>query len=220
MSDQPVETLFLSTIPGATPSKWVHRFKARGSEVQLVTQDEHSQTLFLHPHDPPRYLPQLGYLRWRADGTWQDLVTADGLDPEELHLVRLYEEAPVVMVSKDHLLAAWTEDDGDVGADELAEETFWDPADYASDPVTDPLDSPEEVAAGERMAIQLAATGSGYTLLPASVARMFGQKDVLVLPTNVHPGWEVGLAWRRAADSDLIQDFIGVTKGRRPRSSR
>ena len=220
MNDQPVETLFLSTIPGATPSKWVHRFKARGSEVQLVTQDEHSQTLFLHPHDPPRYRPQLGYLRWRADGTWQDLVTADGLDPEELHLVRLYEEAPVVMVSKDHLLAAWTEDDGDVGADELTEETFWDPAAYASEPVTDPLDSPDEVAAGERMAIQLAATGSGYTLLPASVARMFGQRDVLVLPTNVHPGWEVGLAWRRAADSDLIQDFIGVTKGRRPRSSR
>src|SRR5699024_2726289 len=124
MSDQPVETLFLSTLPGATPSKWVHRFKARGSEVQLVTQDEQSQTLFLQPQDPPRYLPQLGYLRCRADGTWQDLVAADGLDPEELHLVRLYEEAPVIMVSKDHLLAAWTEDDGDVGADELTDETF------------------------------------------------------------------------------------------------
>ena len=220
MTDQAVETLFLSTIPGATPSKWAHRFKARGSAVQLVTQDEQSQTLFLQPHDPPRYLPQLGYLRWRADQTWQELVAADGLDPGEIHLVRLYDEAPVVMVSKDHLLAAWTEDDGDVTAEELAGETLWDPKDYASEPVTDPLDTPEEVAAGERMAIQLAATGSGYTLLPASVARMFGQKDVLVLPTNVHPGWEVGLAWRRAADSEIIQDFIGVTKGRRPRSSR
>ncbi len=220
MTDQAVETLFLSTIPGATPSKWVQRFTARGSHVQLVTQDEQSQTLFLHPHDPPRHLPQLGYLRWRADSTWQELVTANGLDPDEIHLVRLYEEAPVIMVSKDHLLAAWTEDDGDVGADELEGETFWDPGDYASEPVTDPLDSLAEVGAGERMAIQLVATGSGYTLLPASVARMFGQKDVLVLPTNVHPGWEVGLAWRKAADSDLIQDVIGVTKGRRPRSSR
>lgn len=220
MTDQAVETLFLSTIPGATPSKWAHRFKARGSVVQLVTQDEQSQTLFLQPQNPPRYLPQLGYLRWRADQTWQELVAADGLDPDEIHVVRLYDEAPVIMVSKDHLLAAWTDDDGDVTVEELAGETFWDPKDYASAPVTDPLDTPEEVAAGERMAIQLAATGSGYTLLPASVARMFGQKDVLVLPTNVHPGWEVGLAWRKAADSELIQDFIGVTKGRRPRSSR
>lgn len=220
MTDQPVETLFLSTIPGATPSKWIHRFKARGSEVQLVTQDEQSQTLFLQPHDPPRHLPQLGYLRWPADRTWQDLVADHGLDPDEIHLVRLYDEAPVVLVSKDHLLAAWTADDDDVGAEELEGETMWDPAEYASAPVSDPLDAPEEVAGGERMAIQLAATGSGYTLLPASVARMFGQKDMLVLPTNVHPGWEVGLAWRRAADSDLIQDFIGVTKGRRPRSSR
>ena len=160
MSDQAVETLFLSTIPGATPSKWLHRYAARGSAVQLVTQDEQSQTLFLQPHDPPRYLPQLGYLRWRADQTWQELVTEAGLDPAEIHLVRLYDEAPVVMVSKEHLLAAWTEDDGDVGADELADETFWNPADYASAPVTDPLDAPEEVAAGERMAIKLAATGA------------------------------------------------------------
>lgn len=220
MTDQAVETLFLSTIPGATPSKWLHRYKARGSSVTLVPQDEQSQTLFLQPHDPPRYLPQLGYLRWRADSTWQELIAADGLDPEDFHLVRLYDEAAVVMVSKDHLLAAWTEDDGDVGAEELEGETYWNPADYASAPVTDPLEMPEEVAAGERMVIKLVATGSGYTLLPASVARMFGQKDVLVLPTNIHPGWEVGLAWNRVADSDLIQDFIGVTKGRRPRSSR
>ena len=220
MIDQAVETLFLSTVPGATPSKWVHRFKARGSEVSLIPQDEQSQTLFLQPHDPPRYLPQLGYLRWQADQTWQELVAADGLDPEEIHLVKLYVENPVIMVSKDHLLAAWTEDDGDVTSVELEGETCWNPAAYASAPVDDPLDMPEEVAAGERMAIQLVATGSGYTLLPASVARMFGQKDVIVLPTNIHPGWEVGLAWRREADSDLIQDFIGVTKGRRPRSSR
>lgn len=220
MSDDAVETLFLSTIPGATPSKWAHRFKARGSDVQLVTQDEQSQALFLQPHDPPRFLPQLGYVRWRADRTWQGLVTSHGLDPDDIHLVRLYEEAPVVVVSKEHLLAAWTEDDGEVSNSDVEGETFWDPADYASEPVTDPLDAPEHVGAGERMAIQLAATGSGYTILPASVARMFGQKDVLVLPTDMHPGWEVGLAWRKAADSDLIQDFIGVTKGRRPRSHR
>lgn len=220
MSDRGVETLFLSTIPGATPSKWVQRYTSRGSAVQLVPQDEQSQTLFLQPHDPPRHLPQLGYLRWRADQTWQELVTDKSFDPEQIHLVRLYEEIPVIVVSKDHLLAAWTDDDGLVSADDVAGETFWDPADYASEPVTDPLDVPEQVGAGERMAIQLAATGSGYTLLPASVARMFGQKDVITLPTALHPGWEVGLAWRKAADSDLIQDFIGVTKGRRPRSSR
>ncbi|NWN87461.1 MAG: LysR family transcriptional regulator substrate-binding protein [Micrococcaceae bacterium] len=220
MSDQPVETLFLSTIPGATPSKWIHRYSARGSNVQLVTQDEQSQTLFLQPHDPPRYLPQLGYVRWRADQSWQQLMHAHGLDPDKLHLVRLYDEAPVIMVSKDHLLAAWTEEDGDVSAADLEDETFWNPEDYVPEPVTDPLDAPEQVGAGERMAIQLAATGSGYSLLPASVARMFGQKDLIVLPTDIHPGWEVGLAWRKAADSDLVQDFIGVTKGRRPRSSR
>src|SRR5699024_1376644 len=106
MTDAAVETLFLSTIPGATPSNWVQRFTTRGANVQLVTQDEQSQTLFLQPHDPPRHLPQLGYLRWRADATWQDLVATHQLDPDAIHLVRLYHEKPVVLVSKDHLLAA------------------------------------------------------------------------------------------------------------------
>src|SRR5699024_2411441 len=129
-------------------------------------------------------------------------------------------ENPVVLVSKNHLLAAWTHEDGEVGANELADETIWDPTEYAGRPVADPLESPDQVGAGESMPIQLAATGSGYTLLTASVARMFGQKDVIVQPTNIRPGWDVGLAWRKAADSDLIQDFIGVTKGRRPTSHR
>src|SRR5699024_9025139 len=178
-----------------------HRPPARGSHVVLVNQDEHAQTLSLQPHDPPRHLPQLGYIRWRADQTWQELVTAHGLYPDELHLVRIYEERPVVVVSQDHLLAAWSEDDGEVGAEDVADEMFWDPQDHASEPVADPLDTPEQVAAGERMAIQLAATGSGYTVLPASVARMFGQKYVVVLPASLHPGWHTGLAWRRAAAS-------------------
>src|SRR5699024_6352129 len=158
MTDATVETLFLSTIPGATPSKWVQRFTTRGANARLVTQDEQSQTLFLQPHDPPRHLPHLGCFRSPADATWQAPSTTHPLDPAATDLVRLYHEKPVVLVSKDHLLAAWTHEDGDVGANELADETFWDPNEYAGRPVADPLESPDQVGAGERMAIQLAAT--------------------------------------------------------------
>jgi len=52
------------------------------------------------------------------------------------------------------------------------------------------------------------------------VARMLGRKDVIVLPLSGHPGWGVGLAWLKAADSVLVQDFVGAAKGRRPGSSR
>ena len=35
-----------------------------------------------------------------------------------------------------------------------------------------------------------------------------------------HPGWDVGLAWLKESDSDLVQAFVGVARGRRGTSSR
>jgi hypothetical protein len=95
-----------------------------------------------------------------------------------------------------------------------------DPARFAPEPPADPLDSPEVPGSGERMAVEIVASGTGHTVLPASVARMFGRKDVIALPLSGHPGWGVGLAWLKTADSELVQDFVGAAKGRRPGSSR
>ena len=39
----PPETLFLATIPGATPSTWVERFTTRQRTVQLVNHDDAAQ---------------------------------------------------------------------------------------------------------------------------------------------------------------------------------
>ena len=119
--------------------------------------------------------------------------------------------------------------------------------------------------AGERMALEIAASGAGHVVLPMSVARMFGRKDVVVLPLASalddtvgmsradreaaatraeveadagdagtaaagpgeadddaarHPGWDVALAWLKEADSELVQSFVGVARGRRGNSSR
>lgn len=221
------ETLFLSTIPGASPSKWVDRFTSRERRVQLVNHDVGGQVAFLAPGpggSAPRGLPQLGYLRWRLDSSPEQLLTAAGVDPADVHVVRFYEEDPVVCVGQDHLLAAWdVEADGPVPAAELDTAEVMDPARFAPEPPADPLDAPEVPGSGERMAVEIVATGAGHVVLPASVARMFGRKDVVVLPVArdaAHPGWAVGLAWLRAVDSQLVQDFIGAAKGRRPGSSR
>ncbi|GAA4767134.1 hypothetical protein [Citricoccus nitrophenolicus] len=221
------ETLFLSTIPGASPSKWVERFTSRERRVQLVNHDDGAQVAFLAPGpggSAPRGLPQVGYLRWRLDSSPEALLGAAGVDPEDVHVVRFYEEDPVVCVGQDHLLAAWdVEADGPLPASELDPSEAMDPVRFAPEPPADPLDAPELPGSGERTAVEIVATGAGHVVLPASVARMFGRRDVVVLPLTrdtTHPGWGVGLAWLRAVDSQLVQDFIGAAKGRRPGSSR
>ncbi|MDO4239858.1 MAG: hypothetical protein Q4D18_06495, partial [Micrococcus sp.] len=149
-----------------------------------------------------------------------------------------------------------------------------DSDDGAADaPVPNPLDAPAVPGAGERMALEIVASGVGHVVLPMSVARVFGRKDVVVLPVACeldevvglsradreaaataaelevaggggvsgvdgndpddgavtgkdaadvvrHPGWDVGLAWLKESDSDLVQAFVGVTRGRRSGSSR
>ncbi|HRO30408.1 LysR family transcriptional regulator substrate-binding protein [Citricoccus sp.] len=218
------ETLFLSTIPGASPSKWVDRFTSRERRAQLVNHDVGGQLAFLAPGpggSAPRGLPQLGYLRWSLDSGPEALLRAGGIDPQDVHVVRFYEEDPVVCVGKDHLLAAWDpEADGPVPVEELDPQALMDPDRFAPEPPADPLEAPEVPGSGERMAVEIVASGTGHTVLPASVARMFGRKDVIVLPLSGHPGWGVGLAWLKSADSELVQDFVGAAKGRRPGSSR
>ncbi|MGW9552278.1 hypothetical protein ACWG8W_14625 [Citricoccus zhacaiensis] len=228
------ETLFLSTIPGSSPSKWVDRFTSRERRVQLVNHDVGAQVAFLAPGpdgSAPRGLPQLGYLRWRLDSTPEALLAAGGVDPADVHVVRFYEEDPVVCVGQEHLLAAWDATaDGPVPCSELDPAEQLDPARFAPEPPIDALDAPEVPGAGERMAVEIVATGAGHVVLPASVARMFGRKDVVVLPlerrgdapeaSDGHPGWGVALAWLKAVDSQLVQDFVGAAKGRRPGSSR
>ncbi|GAA3798583.1 hypothetical protein [Micrococcus endophyticus] len=266
----PPETLFLATIPGATPSTWVDRFTTRQRVVQLVNHDEASQLAHLAHDDAgmPRHpLPQLGYVRRRRDVEAEEMLRAAGVDPRRVHLVGVYAELPVVCVGRDHLLAAWdAEADGPVPLAELDSHEELDPARFAAAPVEDPLDSAELPGAGERMALEIAASGAGHVVLPMSVARMFGRKDVVVLPLASalddtvgmsradreaaatraeveadagdagtaaagpgeaedddaarHPGWDVALAWLKEADSELVQSFVGVARGRRGNSSR
>ncbi|MFT3716325.1 MAG: LysR substrate-binding domain-containing protein [Gordonia sp. (in: high G+C Gram-positive bacteria)] len=137
-----------------------------------------------------------------------------GGDPH-LSAIRLYEETPVVVVPKDHLFTA---------ADEVTV------ADLAGEPVLQPLDDvltwpecpgapvehrPETTAdAGE-----LVAAGIGVLVVPQSLARLHHRRDLVYRPIIDGPASAVALLWPEPT-SDLVEEFIGIVRGRKATSSR
>ena len=116
-----------------------------------------------------------------------------------LHLVKLYVEQPVVVVSRDHVVSAF--DTIDVA--ELADEHQW---------------SLDEVSAKD--AVEAVAGGTGVVVLPLSLARLHHRRDVVAVPLEGVEGSEIGLAWLVERDDELTQEFVGIVRGRTSRSSR
>jgi DNA-binding transcriptional LysR family regulator len=121
------------------------------------------------------------------------------LDDERLHVIPLYTEVPVVVAPKGHFIEAADEVTLDDLSDELVHQV-------------PPLTAKEAVAT--------VAAGVGILVVPMSVARLHHRKDVVHRPVTDGPESRVGLAWRRDAEDERTETFIGVVRGRRPGSSR
>ena len=68
--------------------------------------------------------------------------------------------------------------------------------------------------------IAVAASGVGFTRVPLSLARLHRRKDAVALPLRDGEPTRIALAWPRAADDEIRQEFVGVVRGRTSRSSR
>ncbi len=146
------------------------------------------------------------------------------VDREGLHLIPLYDEQPVVVVAKEHPVAAYDEIDV---ADLADEHLLQDP-----DDVPEWRDVAVEVRDGSRYpvpamslreAVESVAADAGIVIVPMSVARLHHRKDVVAVPVSGVPTTKVGLTWPvDAADSgdDRYEAFIGVVRGRRATSTR
>nr|WP_082952762.1 DUF5997 family protein [Mycolicibacter sinensis] len=69
-------------------------------------------------------------------------------------------------------------------------------------------------------AIELVAAGMGVLIVPQSLARLYHRKDLTYRPITDAPACPVALAFRHGSQSVLIEEFIGIVRGRRPGSSR
>ena len=193
-------SLTLGYVPGGTPAKWARIWAER------------------HPDVPLR-------LRAIPAAEAADEVRAGGVDVALLRLpadtsalavIPLYEEATVAVVPSDHLLSA---------ADEIT------CADLDGEPTLVPLDDvvawadapgvpidhrPENTMA----ATELVAAGLGVLIVPQSLARLHHRRDLTYRPVAGAPICAVALAFPEGPPSTLVEEFIGIVRGRKAGSSR
>ena len=192
-------------VPGVTPDKWARVWAERMPRrpLDLVPLGDRDGSALLRSGDL-----QMCFLRLPVDR-------------EGLHLIPLYDEQPVVVVGHEHPVAAY--DQIDV-ADLAGEHLLQDP-----DEVPAWRDVAAEVADGTRhpvppmdlrLAVESVAAEAGILIVPMSLARLHHRKDVTHVPVRGVPTTKVGLAWRRDADDDRVETFIGVVRGRTANSSR
>ncbi len=122
------------------------------------------------------------------------------VEREGLNVIPLYEEQPVVVAPKGHEISVLEQ----VALADLAEEFFLD----------------VDVVGGAEAALQVVAAGAGLAILPMSVARHFNVKDTVARRLTDVPGTRIALAWPADSSDEIIEEFIGIVRGRTAQSSR
>lgn len=190
----------LAYVPGTTPAKWVRIWNERLPDVPLtllaVSATEASDVLRDAGADA-------GLVRLPVDRTFFSAIP-------------LYTETTVVVVPKDHLITAADE----VTLDDLAEEVVLHPLDDVFDWDGPPGEPAFERPATTEDAVELVAAGIGLLIVPQSLARLHHRRDLTYRPVVDAPQSSVALSWPEQATTDLVEDFIGIVRGRTVNSSR
>lgn len=182
--------LTLAFVRGVLPGKWQRTWDERhpSSPLQLVKTEQERQLDPLASGEA-----DVALVRLPID-----------VDPDTFHIIPLYEELAVVLMSADHDLTA---------ADELSLADLDGELVHPTDGML--FDTTEVVRAGV-----------GVLVLPQSVARAAGGKGLEWRILRDGPTSRVALVWPRPSDDadpallDDLEDFVGVVRGRRANSSR
>ncbi|MFI2346549.1 LysR substrate-binding domain-containing protein [Streptomyces sp. NPDC019443] len=190
----------LAYVPGVTPTKWVRIWNERLPEVPLnliaVPAAEAFDVLRSGGADA-------GFVRLPIDRT-------------DLSAIPLYSETTVVVVPKDHVVAAVDQ----VSAEDLADEVVLHPLDDVLDWERLPGRPAIERPATTADAIELVAAGVGLLVVPQSLARLHHRKDLTYRPVSDAPESRIALSWPQDETTDLVEQFIGIVRGRTVNSTR
>ncbi|WP_067819372.1 LysR family transcriptional regulator [Nocardia inohanensis] len=177
-------SLRVGFVPGVTVTKW-----------ERVWADR-------FPETPLRLIPVPMQEQERAlrEGGVDMCFVRLPIDREGMSAIPLYRELPVVVVPKDHPIAAFDA----VSTADLADERMQDASDI------------DDAA----MTMELVAAVSGAAIVPHSIARLHHRKDLVYRTVTDAPDTEVALAWPTAHTGGLVEEFVGVVRGRSANSSR
>ncbi|TAL41591.1 MAG: LysR family transcriptional regulator [Salinibacterium sp.] len=68
--------------------------------------------------------------------------------------------------------------------------------------------------------IELVAANVGVAVMPLSVARALSRRDVISRPLTDAPSTTIALVWPTERTTPLVEEFIGIVRGRTANSSR
>ena len=201
----------LAYVPGATPGKWASVWQERLPDVHLELVQVEAAAV----------------ARTLQDGEADAAIGRLPVDKEVFSAIPLYEEASVVCFSRDHLLAALADEEV-VSTADIAGDPVWVPADdvlFTAHPVpgvvpADPDGNPLDRLPTTADVVATVAANVGVAVLPMSLARLHRRKDVTYRPLADGPTAPVGLVWPTDRTTDLVEELIGIVRGRTVNSSR
>ncbi|MEU9320624.1 LysR family substrate-binding domain-containing protein [Streptomyces sp. NPDC048295] len=199
-SSEETPSFRLAYVPGVTPGKWVRIWNERLPDIPLtlvgVSAAEAPDALRGRDADA-------GLVRLPIDRT-------------ALSAIPLYTETTVVVVPKDHVMATVDE----VSVADLADDIVLHPLDETLDWEQRPGRPAVERPATTADAVELVAAGVGLLVVPQSLARLHHRKDLTYRPVPDAPESRVALSWPEDETTDLVEEFIGIVRGRTVNSTR
>ncbi|MFF2080268.1 LysR family substrate-binding domain-containing protein [Kitasatospora sp. NPDC058162] len=203
MTDMQVNPPFrLAYVPGVTPGKWARVWIERLPDIRLDLVA----------------VPSTDGERTLREGAADAGLVRLPVDKDVLSAIPLYTETTVVVIPKDHWLAAAEE----VSLEELAEEVVFHPLDDTLGFTADTLPGRPAIARPDTTAdaVELVAANVGVLLVPQSLARLHHRRDLTFRTVPEAPQSQVALSWPQERTTELVEEFIGIVRGRTVNSSR